>query len=251
MTRDPRIRIAHIIYRLDYGGLENILTILINRLPADRFRHDIICLTDATDFGTRITAPEVGIHTLNKPPGKAIGLYRRIWRLLRDIRPDIVHTRNLPALDMVFVAWLAGVGAIVHGEHGRDMSELSGGNRKYNLLRRATRLVTDRYVTVSAELANWLRTDIGIPPGRITHICNGVDTDRFSPAAADDRAALPAGFGAEISACLAERGLTSLVAPVERVTGYDTVMPYPRLEAHYIPTERRIAAAVRRTMEYS
>jgi len=59
------------------------------------------------------------------------------------------------------------------------------------------------------------------------------------------------GLGAEIAAGLAEEGLTSLLAPVCRVTGYDTVMPLYRLEAHYLPTVDRILAAVRRTLEYA
>ncbi len=63
-------------------------------------------------------------------------------------------------------------------------------------------------------------------------------------------AALTCGVGAEIAATLAEQGLTSLLAPVTRVTGYDTVMPLPRLEHHYMPNERRISAAARAVMNY-
>ena len=63
-------------------------------------------------------------------------------------------------------------------------------------------------------------------------------------------AARNAGFGAEIAARLADTSLLSLLAPVVRVTGYDTVMPLPRLEAHYMPSAARIAAAARKTMEY-
>jgi pyruvate dehydrogenase E1 component beta subunit len=63
-------------------------------------------------------------------------------------------------------------------------------------------------------------------------------------------AALTGGYGAEIAACLAGQGLTSLLAPVERVAGYDTVMPLPRLEHHYLPGLPRILAAAHRAMEY-
>jgi pyruvate dehydrogenase E1 component beta subunit len=63
-------------------------------------------------------------------------------------------------------------------------------------------------------------------------------------------AALTGGFGAEIAARLAERGLLSLRAPVLRVTGYDTVIPLSRLEAIYMPDERRILAAARRVLEF-
>jgi len=64
-------------------------------------------------------------------------------------------------------------------------------------------------------------------------------------------APLTAGFGAEIAARVAERGLLSLLAPIERVTGYDTVMPLPRLEHHYLPNAARIAAAAQRARAYA
>jgi len=64
-------------------------------------------------------------------------------------------------------------------------------------------------------------------------------------------APITGGFGAEISARLAEHGLTTLLAPVMRVAGYDTVMPLPRLEAHYMPSASRIIKAARSAMEYS
>jgi pyruvate dehydrogenase E1 component beta subunit len=64
-------------------------------------------------------------------------------------------------------------------------------------------------------------------------------------------AARTSGFGAEIAANLAERGLLSLLAPVARVTGYDTVMPLARLEQRYLPGTDRIVAAVRKMMEYA
>lgn len=64
-------------------------------------------------------------------------------------------------------------------------------------------------------------------------------------------AAYTSGFGAEIAARLAEQGLLSLFAPVCRVTGYDTVMPLPRLESAYIPSTERIIAAVHEVMEFA
>ena len=64
-------------------------------------------------------------------------------------------------------------------------------------------------------------------------------------------AARTAGFGAEIAANLAERGLLSLLAPVARVAGYDAVMPLARLESQYLPNTKRIAAAVHKVMEFA
>lgn len=59
------------------------------------------------------------------------------------------------------------------------------------------------------------------------------------------------GVGAEIAAQIAEFGLNHLLAPVQRVTGYDTVMPYFKLEKEYLPSPERIVAAVIKTMEYA
>ena len=61
-------------------------------------------------------------------------------------------------------------------------------------------------------------------------------------------APLTGGFGGEIAARLAEHGLLSLLAPVQRVAGYDTVMPLPRLEKHYMPDVDRVLAAARRAL---
>ena len=64
-------------------------------------------------------------------------------------------------------------------------------------------------------------------------------------------AALTAGFGAEVSAGVAEQGLTSLLAPVQRVAGYDVVVPLARLEHAYLPSVKRIVDAARTALEWA
>ncbi|OGT68355.1 MAG: 2-oxoisovalerate dehydrogenase [Gammaproteobacteria bacterium RIFCSPHIGHO2_12_FULL_45_9] len=64
-------------------------------------------------------------------------------------------------------------------------------------------------------------------------------------------APLSGGLGAEIAAQIVEKALFSLKAPPERVTGFDTIVPYARLEKYYIPDENKIMDAVKRTMEFA
>lgn len=173
--------ICHIIYRLAVGGLENGLVNLINNLPDDAYRHAIVCVTEATDFRDRIRRSDVEIHEIHKRRGKDLSAYGRMWRVLRRLRPKLVHTRNLPALDMVVPAWLAGIRKFVHSEHGLDLLEIDGKNAKYNHLRRLSRVVVNRYVAVSDDLTRWLREEIGVPSSRLETIYNSVDTARFSP----------------------------------------------------------------------
>lgn len=190
-TRRPPL-IAHILYRLDIGGLENGLVNLINAIPGDRFRHAIISLTEYTDFRLRIRRRDVQYYALHKRPGKDLSSYLQLWRLLRRLRPDIVHTRNLAALDCVVPAALAGVPSRVHGEHGRDMVDLDGSNWKYNLLRRALRPLIHRYIPLSLELEQWLHDRVGVPVAKTTRIYNGVDSELFHPATAGrERLPLP------------------------------------------------------------
>jgi sugar transferase (PEP-CTERM/EpsH1 system associated) len=181
--------IAHIIHRLDFGGLENGLVNLINRIPEDRFHHAIICMTDYSDFAKRIANPHVTLHALHKTDGKDAGVYLRLWRLLRKLKPEIVHTRNLAALEGCVVARLAGVRGRVHGEHGRDSYDIDGKNRKYNLLRRACQPFVNRYIPLSRDLEEWLLHTVKIPVRKIRQIHNGVDSQRFS--VPDVKPALP------------------------------------------------------------
>lgn len=64
-------------------------------------------------------------------------------------------------------------------------------------------------------------------------------------------AARSGGLGGEIAAGIVEKGLLHLLAPVARVTGYDTVMPLFRLEQCYLPDKEQIIAATRKTLEFA
>ena len=180
---DARPLIAHVLFRFDVGGLENGVANLINRLPSERFRHAIVSLTEITDFRGRIARDDVRFVALHKGPGHGFRLYPALYRLFREMRPAIVHTRNLAALEAVAPAWFAGVPVRIHGEHGRDVGDFDGSSRKYRLVRRIYRPLVDRYVALSQDLERYLVRAIGVAPARITQIYNGVDTLRFAPAA--------------------------------------------------------------------
>ena len=174
--------IVHVVYRFDTGGLENGVVNLINNLPREAYRHAIVALTDvAPAFRQRIFSEEVQFIALHKPPGQGVWLYPRLWRLFRRLRPSIVHTRNLAALECQIPAWLAGVPGRVHSEHGRDLIELSGGSKRYRTLRRMYRPFVQQYLAVSRDLEDYLIREVGLPRQRISQIYNGVDSVKFAP----------------------------------------------------------------------
>jgi sugar transferase (PEP-CTERM/EpsH1 system associated) len=142
-----------------------------------------------TDFRQRVRRLDVEFIALRKGPGHAVRLYPKLFSLMRRMRPAIVHTRNLAALEVVIPAWLAGVPVRLHGEHGRDVGDLEGDNRKYQWMRRLYRPFVSHYVALSRDLAGYLVDRVGIASEDVTQVCNGVDTARFLPAAAVGRAA--------------------------------------------------------------
>ncbi|MDX9996305.1 MAG: TIGR03088 family PEP-CTERM/XrtA system glycosyltransferase, partial [Rhodocyclaceae bacterium] len=179
---DARPLVLHVFYRFDVGGLENGVVNLINHLPADRYRHAILALTEVTDFRQRIRRDDVEYISLKKPPGHLFRLYPRLWRIFRDLRPAIVHSRNLAALEVTVPAWAAGVPVRIHGEHGYDVGDLDGNNRKYQWVRRAYAPFVSRFVALSRDLARYLTDRVGVAQDKIAQIYNGVDTERFHPA---------------------------------------------------------------------
>ena len=180
---ETRPLIMHVVYSFDTGGLENGIVNLINHLPAESFRHAIVALTRcAPEFASRIVSDDVHYVEINKAPGHAFAIYPALYRLFHAHRPRIVHSRNLAALEAQVPARFAGVPVRIHGEHGWDVSDPHGRQLKNRILRRVYGPFVQRYVALSAHIANYLTEGVGVAPARVSRICNGVDVQRFQPA---------------------------------------------------------------------
>lgn len=219
---DSRPLIAHVVYHFGTGGMENGMVNLFNHLPPNRFRHVVICQTGFGDFRHRITAQPVQFMDLGKRPGHDYSWMPRLYKLFSQLKPDILHTRNLNALEAQFVGALCGVKGRVHGEHGRDMYDIDGTNWKYNLMRRAARRIVHQYIAVSRDLETWLSDTVHVPDHRLTQIYNGVDSVKFSPRGNDRPDIAPRGF---------MDGATCIIGSVGRMA---EVKDYPTLVQAFI-----------------
>ncbi|HEY1091451.1 MAG TPA: glycosyltransferase [Burkholderiaceae bacterium] len=178
------------------GGLENGVVNLINGMPADRFRHAVVCIEDSSDFSQRIHDKSVQVHVLQR---SRIGTWRlrwRLFRLFRRLRPDVVHTRNMSGLDALLPARLAGCHT-VHSEHGFDVDNLNGQARKPALLRRLHAPLVQRYLCVSRDLARIMAERWGAKAALIKQVYNGVDCDKFAPPEGKRHDLLPAALQGE------------------------------------------------------
>ena len=176
------ITLLHIVYRFDIGGLEMVMVNLINSLSEQQFKHIIVSLTDANPAMIAALKPNyIDVIELHKPLGNDFKIHYQLWQLFRNYCPDIVHSYNLATLEYQFIAFLARVPLRIHAEHGRDIYDLDGSNKKYQWLRRLLNPFIHYWVPVSQELASWLINTVTISKHKVKLIYNGIDLARYQP----------------------------------------------------------------------
>lgn len=176
----PMIHVVHVLHSLGVGGTENGVVNLVNALGGE-FRHTIVSMTTRGALAGRLSVP-VEIHALERRRGLDLQTGVRLARLLRRLRPDVVHSRNWGAFDAVLAARLARVATVIHGEHGWEASDPTGRNPRRNRVRRLLAPLVWRYTTVSRDLERWLTATVGLPADKVVTIVNGVDATRFAEA---------------------------------------------------------------------
>ena len=152
-------------------------------------------------------------------------------RIYRATKQEVDDDGVSMALDDCFVL-----------REGRDITLVTWGAMVQETLRAADTLHDEGVAAEVIDVATLKPLDAATILGSI---------ERTGRCVIVHEAALTAGFGAEIAARIAEKGLLSLLAPIERVAGYDTVMPLLKLENRYLPSEARILAAARRALAFT
>jgi pyruvate dehydrogenase E1 component beta subunit len=152
---------------------------------------------------------------------------KRIYRAVRQELPEDLYTVPLGQARVV--------------QEGTDVTVIAWGSMLHEVLQAAEHLSAEG---IDVEVID-LRT---LSPMDVPAIIASVE--KTGRAVVVHEAARTCGLGAEIVAQINEKALLSLEAPVERVTGFDTVFPLPQLEKYYLPSADRIIAAVRRVLAF-
>lgn len=128
-----KINIAHLVYSLDTGGIENGVINLVNRMDHDQFYHYIICFTYATSFRNRITSKNVEVISLNKKPGNSLRLFFLLWNIFIKKNIDIAHSRGWATmLEGIISARLARIPVVIYGFHGKTYEDIQGEKEENN-----------------------------------------------------------------------------------------------------------------------
>jgi pyruvate dehydrogenase E1 component beta subunit len=152
-------------------------------------------------------------------------------RLYRAAKGEVEDNGETLPLDRAFVL-----------REGRDVTLIGWGAVLKETMTAADALAAEGIAAEVIDLATLKPYDEEIVLGSVTKTGRCIIVHE---------AARTGGFGAEIAATIAERGLSSLLAPVMRITGYDTVIPMARLEQYYMPSVERIVNGARRVCQFS
>jgi glycosyltransferase involved in cell wall biosynthesis len=177
------IRVAHLIQNLNYGGMEQVLHNLAQRLPSRGFEVHVVVLQYLGHFAKDLEG-KATLHQVPPMPRWSLLHPGALITALRTIEPDVVHSHTGVWFKAARAARAADIRAVVHTEHGRpDPVPLAD-----RLIDNAASRRTDRVIAVSSALANVLRDQVVHDSSAVRIITNGVDVQRLRPPA--DRAAL-------------------------------------------------------------
>lgn len=179
----------HVMHELRFGGMELGVVKLVNAMDRSRIANSICSCRPATSAKARL-ASDIPLYELKRRDGNDPLLIGRLARLMRQVRPHVVHTHAWGTLcEGLIAARLARVPIVVHGEHGT----LNTRPRNRAVQRWAWGR-TDQVLSVSSMLAERMAREIGFPLEKILTIRNGVDLTRFGTA---DRHEARRAFGLE------------------------------------------------------
>jgi glycosyltransferase involved in cell wall biosynthesis len=177
--------LALIIDDLGLGGAQRQLVELVRGLPRERYRVHVISLsTRKVDYVA--TLQGLGIEpTLIDQAGKwSWGVFRKLWRELRRIRPQVVHTWLFTAdLYGRLAAWLAGVPRVVCAVRSVEPWK----PKHYIWVDRLLRLITHAYIVNAAEIGRVIARRDWVSTAKISTVYNGLDLERLDRRQAQPR----------------------------------------------------------------
>ncbi|MBG0821012.1 glycosyltransferase [Planomonospora sp. ID91781] len=178
MRGGQRTRVLHVITGLAAGGAEQQLRTLLPHLDAEC---EVVALTNPGVVAEAVADTGVPVHCLGMRGNRDLRAVRRLARLMRAGRYDVVHTHLYRACVYGrLAARLADVPAIVSTEHslGEDRVEGRRATRGVRALYRISEALGDVTVAVSGTVADRLAR-WGVPRSRIEVIPNGIDSQAF------------------------------------------------------------------------
>ena len=179
---DRSLRVTHVVLALDTGGLERIVLDLVRVGREHGQDPSVICLERPGTLAGQVEALGVPLWCADKPPGLRLGTVTRLRKLLRNSKPDVVHTHQIGALLYAGpAARLEKVPVVVHTEHINNVAKARSAARRIRvrLLWGLAGTFADRFCCVSDDVAQAVKAYRTVPHQKVRVVLNGIDTAVF------------------------------------------------------------------------
>jgi glycosyltransferase involved in cell wall biosynthesis len=218
-AQTPRLRVAHVTAGLEVGGQERLLVEMARHADRARFDWTVIVLGPRGALADAVEAAGARVLPLDEPGGFQPGLWRRLARLFRQERFDVVHTHDdRPLLYAMPAAWWAGVPRHIHTHHHGRLASVS---RRQQLLVRLASRFAQHFVCVSHDSARWM-IEQGISAARVRTLWNGIDLTRFAYSGPSDEGPI-----VTVARLSPEKDVANLLRAAQRVVA---IQPQARFE---------------------
>lgn len=176
MVQMVRKRLLHITLSLHYGGLEKIVFDFSRKLNPKCYKVHVAALDRAGAICDLLKQNGMTVVVLDRKPGKIdLRLLKRLTKLIKHLRIDIVHSHSGCLMYGALAGRFAGVDKIIHTEHGRYLPDSLGTIWEDRIF---SRFIT-KYICVSKDLEEYILSKIRVPRQKLATIVNGIDTSRY------------------------------------------------------------------------
>jgi glycosyltransferase involved in cell wall biosynthesis len=170
------LKVVHVVLSLDCGGLERIVLDLVREGRNFGQRVAVVCLERPGTLAPHVEAAGAQVFCVHKQPGIRMKVIGQLKSVLSELRPDIVHTHQIPVL---FYAGRAarrvGVPVVVHTQHGK----LPSLRLRTRLMSRLAARYCARFFCVSKEIAGQVTAAHLVSSGKLLVLPNGIEAQRF------------------------------------------------------------------------
>jgi glycosyltransferase involved in cell wall biosynthesis len=212
MSTVRRTRVLHVIQNLNYGGMERLLADVVRGLDPTRFECHVLALQYLGRFAEGLRdvaelhlAPPMSRWSMLRP--------RALARQIASIAPDVVHTHSGVWYKAGLAARMAGVGKVIHTEHGRAKPDPV----RDRAIDAVAALRSDVVVAVSENLRDQLVVTHIAAASRVVVIPNGVETSALRPRSDDGALRRELGISPDID-------VIGSIGRLEPIKGYDVMV---------------------------
>lgn len=182
-AHSSRPRILRVVSRMSIGGVQRGLLATLARADRERFDYHVLCYKKAGGWADRVTEMAIPLHVQRTLPPWHPYKILRLARVIRKIAPDLVHIQMAPTvIPAATAARIAGVKRVIiqhHNDYARHWESLNGLLRRWEF--RLTR-GADAVMAVSDAVARCTEQIVGLAPGSVRVVPNGLELDRFTHA---------------------------------------------------------------------